>query len=113
MSDKPQRPYGRWADSGPVTVTPPPAGGYADTPAGKVRRAELRDNTGQVLGHLWTDDRQAAGFIPAEQAGAAGVRAGAEIWAILRDAHAVGIDAADLLDPDLYPDYALTLGTTP
>lgn len=100
-----RRPYGRWADDPrPTDVQSPPF--YSATPAGSVRRAALY--TGDVLlGHVWTDGLEAAGFLPSSQAGAAGVRAGAAVWRILSDAYTAGTPAAAVLDPALFRDFTL------
>ncbi|GII63554.1 hypothetical protein Skr01_36390 [Sphaerisporangium krabiense] len=92
----------------PVNVSTPQT--YDWQAQGPVRRAALRDHDGRLLGHVWTDDLAAAGFLDEEAAGADGVRAGALMWAILRDAYAAGTPASALLDPALYaPDYVLAL----
>lgn len=92
-------------DSEPVS-TP---GTYPAKAEGPTRRAMLRDEPGgQVLGYVWTDDKQAAGFVEDESAGKAGVRAGAYVWAVQRRAYRLGRPASDVLDPELYaPMYHL------
>jgi hypothetical protein len=101
-------PTGRWADDPQPVVVATPAT-YSAQAQGPVRRAELHDaETDSLLGHVWTDDQAAAGFLDEESAGAAGVRAGADVWGILRDAHQAGRPAAEVLDPALYaPAYRL------
>ncbi|MER5420341.1 hypothetical protein [Streptosporangium roseum] len=92
----------RWADdalSARVVSTPDT---YSSQAEGLIRQAALRDNSGLLLGWVWTDDRQAAGFLPDEAAGPAGRRAGADVWAIHRDVYQEGRPASDLLDPALY-----------
>lgn len=103
---------GRWQSGSmqPDQVYTPP--GYESQPRGDVRRAALRSPGGDLLGHVWTDDRKAAGFLPAESAGSAGVRAGSHVWTVHRRAHQAGRPASDVLDPALYaPTYRL--GDTP
>ncbi|MER7206351.1 hypothetical protein ABT340_04730 [Streptosporangium sp. NPDC000239] len=99
--------HGRWADDPqPTNVDSPPT--YSAEAVGAVRRAPLHDHDGQLLGHVWTDDLAAAGFQPAEQAGPAGVQAGAYVWTVLSECHRRDIPAAELLDPILYsPAYGL------
>ncbi len=103
---EPLKPYGRWADDPqPVVVSTPKT--YSAKAQGPVRRAELRDG-GQLLGHVWTDDKNAAGYLDEPSAGAAGVRAGARVWVILRDAYQAGVQAKDVLDPAMYaPQFTL------
>ncbi|OUC99326.1 hypothetical protein [Streptosporangium minutum] len=97
--------YGRWADDPrPAEVNAP--AGYSSAPQGPVRRAELHQG-GVLLGHVWTDDRQAAGFLPAEQAGPAGVRAAGAVWTILQACYEAGMEAEDLIDPDLFEGFEL------
>jgi hypothetical protein len=98
----------RWGPGSlqPVEVSSPP--GYSPTAKGTVRRAELRDQAGQLLGHVWTDDDAAAGFLPAESAGSAGARAASYVWVVLSQCAARDIPASELLDPALYePDFVL------
>jgi hypothetical protein len=102
------KPQGRWADDPQPVVTSTPAT-YAGTPEGPTRRAELHTPDGRLLGHVWTDDQKAAGFLNAESAGPEGVRAGAKVWAILRDAYRAGKPARDALNPALYRPH-FTLG---
>ncbi len=93
-----------------ITVVGKTASTYSSKAARKeeVRRAPLRDRAGQVLGEVWTDGRDAAGFVPDENAGVAGIRAQSQVWRILKAAYASGRPAADVLDPDLYaPDFEL------
>ncbi|WP_326642888.1 hypothetical protein OG884_05810 [Streptosporangium sp. NBC_01755] len=92
----------RWGDdalSGRVTHVPST---YDYQAAGPVRRAVLNTPGGNPLGHVWTDDLKAAGFEPAEVAGAAGRKAGSAVWAIHRDAYRDKTPASDLLNPELY-----------
>lgn len=82
---------------------------YPAKAEGPVRRAALRDEPGgRLLGHVWTDDRQAGGFLEVESAGRAGLRAFSYVWAVQRRAYEAGRPASDLLDPALYaPMYHL------
>lgn len=98
--------YGRWAnDPQPVVVSTPST--YSSDAQGPVRRAGLYDGD-ILLGHVWTDDQQAAGFLDNEDAGRAGVRAEALVWTILRNAAQAGRPAGEVLDPALYaPTYQL------
>lgn len=104
-----EQPHPRWAGDAlaPRVVSTPAT--YDSTPAGPVRRAPLYDGEGALLGHVWTDGQRAAGYLDREDAGPAGRRAGATVWAILRDAHRIGRPAADVLDPTLYADEGFEL----
>ncbi|WP_113699175.1 hypothetical protein [Nonomuraea lactucae] len=105
------QPHARWTDAAFAPVDVSDSGTYPGVPAGPVRRAELRDAaTGQLLGHVWADNREAAGFADSDEAGAAGVRAGARVWRILADTYQAGRPASDVLDPSLFePDYQLVI----
>lgn len=106
MSEQTRHP--RWGDDAlaPALVDSPPA--YDSTPAGPVQRAALRDRDGQLLGTVWTDDRDAAGYTPAEPAGSAGVRAGGYVWTLLTECRKRDVPASELLDPAMFePDYQL------
>jgi hypothetical protein len=99
-------PYGRWADDlSPVVGYIPDT--YSHKAAGPVQRAALRAVDGQLLGHVWTDDREAAGFLPDEQAGIAGRRAATDLWVIMRECKRRDVPASELLDPSLYEPYQL------
>ncbi|MFI6295911.1 hypothetical protein ACIBEJ_30230 [Nonomuraea sp. NPDC050790] len=90
----------------PVTVSRPDT--YDAKPTGPVRRAALHDRRGRLLGHVWSDDRQAAGFTKIEDPEPDMAYAGGRVRRILADAHRAGIPAARLLDPALYaPDFEL------
>lgn len=100
-------PYGRWADDPrPTDVHSIP--GYSSDIKGEVRRAGLYKG-GQLLGHVWTDDREAAGFLPLEEAGIAGRDAATKLWTVLHDLHAVGVQATDVLDFDFFAPYGFEL----
>ncbi|MEV4116352.1 hypothetical protein [Nonomuraea sp. NPDC049695] len=76
--------------------------------AGPVRRAAVHDRHGRLLGHVWTDDRQAAGFtrINDPEPDMAYVRG--QMNRILTKAYRAGIPASELLNPSLYaPDFEL------
>jgi hypothetical protein len=106
MSEQARHP--RWADDAlsPAIVDSPPA--YDITPAGPVRKAALHDRDGLLLGHVWTDDQAAAGYSPAESAGAAGVRAGGYVWTLLTECRKRDVPADQLLDPTMFePVYRL------
>lgn len=93
-----------------ITVVGKTASTYSSKAANKrhVRRAPLRNRAGQVLGEVWTDGRDAAGFVPDENAGVDGVRAQSQVWRILKAAYASGRPARDVLDPALYvPEFEL------
>lgn len=101
---------GRWQPGSlqPSEVYSPP--GYSASPRGEVRRAGLHDPDGRLLGHVWTDGKEAAGFLPDERAGSAGVRAGSFVWTLHRELHARGVPASEVLDPALYePAYRLVV----
>ncbi|MCA2184646.1 hypothetical protein [Nonomuraea cavernae] len=75
-----------------------------------MRRAPLKDQDGMLLGHVWTDDKDAAGFVKNEDAGRPAITAGARLWSILKDAHDAGRPASDVLDPALYaPEFELVV----
>lgn len=101
--------YGRWADDprpDPADVNSPPF--YSSDIQGPVRRAPLHAPDGPLLGHVWTDDGEAAGYLPEQAAGPAGVRAGAYVWTVLSECYRRGIPASEVLDPVLYaPTYEL------
>ncbi|MDP9843261.1 hypothetical protein [Streptosporangium lutulentum] len=95
-----------------ITVVGRTASTYSSKAANKddVRRASLRDRAGQVLGNVWTDGQEAAGFVPSENAGMAGITAQSRLWGILRNAYASGRPARDVLDPALYaPEFELVV----
>lgn len=101
-------PYGRWADDlSPVVGYIPDT--YSHKAAGPVRRAELRAADGQLLGHVWTDDQEAAGFLPAEEAGIAGRRAATDVWVVMRECKRRNVPASEVLDPALYEPYRLAV----
>ncbi|GAA0829655.1 hypothetical protein ACFQVD_05015 [Streptosporangium amethystogenes subsp. fukuiense] len=56
---------------------------------------------------MWTDDREAAGFLPHEATGPDGVRAQAAVWTILHDLYEAGVQATDVLDPDFFEGFEL------
>jgi hypothetical protein len=106
MSEQTRHP--RWSDDAlaPALVDSPPA--YEAIAAGPVRKGALHDRDGQLLGHVWTDDRQAAGYTPDESAGPAGVRAGGYVWILLTECRKRDVPAGQLLDPGMYePVYRL------
>jgi hypothetical protein len=80
---------------------------YDGAAKGAVRRAELHDQTGRLIGHVWTDGRNAAGFTTSPDTDPTAVRAGAKIWRIIADAYQRGVPAAALLDPALFRPYQL------
>lgn len=81
---------------------------YPAKAAGPVRRAALRDDDGRLLGYVWTDDREAAGWLHIDDPTPAGVRAGAYVWAVHKRAYGLGQPASSVLDPALYaPMYLL------
>lgn len=106
MADR--EPHARWADDALAPVQVEDSGTYPGVPAGPVRQAALYDPAGTLLGHVWTDDRQAAGFTESSAAGPAGVRAGARVWRIMADAYEADVPASAVLNPELYaPDFRL------
>ncbi|RCV48572.1 hypothetical protein DEF23_23730 [Marinitenerispora sediminis] len=92
-------------DSVPVT--------YAWQYRSPVLRAALSDEDGAHLGWVWTDGHEAAGWSEPAAApsgfeeGAARVRAGAHVWAALRDAKGRDEPASAALRPHLYAPYQL------
>lgn len=95
-----------------ITVVGQSAGTYSRKPDDQaaVRRAALKDQDGMVLGHVWTDDKDAAGFVKNEDAGRPAIAAGARLWSILKGAYDSGRPASDVLDPALYvPEFELVV----
>ncbi|MEU4575873.1 hypothetical protein [Nonomuraea sp. NPDC023979] len=75
---------------------------------GPVRQAAVHDRSGVLLGHVWTDGRQAAGFTRVEDATRDMARAGGRIRRILAEAYKAGVHPGELFDPALYaPDFEL------
>ncbi|MDA0631910.1 hypothetical protein OUY22_00650 [Nonomuraea sp. MCN248] len=75
---------------------------------GPVREAAVHDQRGQLLGHVWSDGRQAAGFTRAENATPELAQAGGRIRRILADAYKAGVPAGELFDPALFaPEFEL------
>jgi hypothetical protein len=108
---EPKDAYGRRADDPrPDSAEANAATGYSDDAQGPVRRAELYDGD-TLLGRVWTDDREAVGFLPDEEAGSAGARASARIRAIHRDAFQAHRPPSDILDPFLYAPEGFELRT--
>lgn len=106
MSER--KPHPRWTDPVPPKVVSTPDT-YSAKAQGPVRRVELHATDGQILGHVWTDGKKAAGFLDDEAAGPDGVRAANAVWAILRDAYEDDVPASGVLDPKLYaPTYKLS-----
>jgi hypothetical protein len=102
MAGKPAR----WTDAGVAPTPGAESGTYSGDIQGPVRRAPLRDARGVLLGHVWTDDKKAAGF--RQEQSPASVAAAAAIWRIHARLHAAGRPASDVLDPALYaPTYRL------
>ncbi|MFI6903911.1 hypothetical protein ACIBKY_21775 [Nonomuraea sp. NPDC050394] len=90
----------------PVTVSRNDSYDFKAT--GPIRRAGLHDRRGRLLGHVWTDDHQAAGFTKIEDPEPDMGYAGGRVRRILADAYKAGIPAGGLLDPALYaPDFEL------
>ncbi|MFE3449633.1 hypothetical protein ACFXJ8_11925 [Nonomuraea sp. NPDC059194] len=107
MADQPFT-HPRWGPGSllPEEMSSPP--GYSPIAQGEIRKAELRDRDGRLVGHVWTDDKQAAGFLPAEKAGSAGTTAASYVWVLMTECAARDVPASELLDPALYmPDYEL------
>lgn len=103
----------RWDDDPqPVDVVTPST--YTGVPAGPVRQAALVDLNGRLLGWVWTDGMQGAGWKEdQEHPSADAVRAGTYVWGMLRHCHNAGVPAAEVLDPELYePDYRLMPAST-
>lgn len=108
MADNDEPTHPRFAET--ITVVGKTPRTYSSKPARKeaVRRAQLRDRAGRVLGEVWTDGQEAAGFVPREEAGRDGLKAQSRVWRIHRDAYASGRPARDVLDPNLYePNFEL------
>jgi hypothetical protein len=102
----------RWTDAAFAPVEVSDSGTYPGVAQAPMQRAALHDaTTGQLLGHVWTDNRQAAGFLDNDDAGAAAVRAGARVWRILAEAYQAGRPAGEVLDPALYEAAGFRLTT--
>ncbi|MGW6496850.1 hypothetical protein [Nonomuraea angiospora] len=92
----------------PITVSRGESYDFKAT--GPVRRAAVHDRVGRLLGHVWTDDRQAAGFTRIEDPEPDMAYAGGRMRQILAHAYKSGVPASQLLDPALYaPDFELRL----
>ncbi|MDR8409787.1 hypothetical protein MTP10_13685 [Nonomuraea sp. 3-1Str] len=77
---------------------------------GQVRRAQVYDRRGRLLGDVWTDDRQAAGFSIIDDPEPDMGYAESRMDRILTEAYKAGTPASQLLDPALYaPDFELRL----
>ncbi|MGW4469675.1 hypothetical protein ACWENQ_08380 [Nonomuraea sp. NPDC004354] len=106
MTDQPYS-HARWGPGSlqPEETSAPPA--YSPIAQGQVRRAQLRDRDGRLVGHVWTDNQAAAGFLPTETA--AGTTAASYVWVLMTECAARDVPASELLDPALYmPDYVLS-----
>ncbi|WP_157246059.1 ADP-ribosyltransferase [Nonomuraea typhae] len=90
----------------PISVSRSDSYGFKTT--GPVRQAAVHDRDGRLLGHVWTDDRKAAGFTRIEDPEPDMAPAGVRIRLILADAYKAGVPASDVLDPALYaPEFEL------
>ncbi|MGP3955631.1 hypothetical protein ACTWPT_06500 [Nonomuraea sp. 3N208] len=79
---------------------------------GPKRRAAVHDRNGRLLGHVWTDDRQAAGFTRIEDPEPDMAYVRGRMQQILAEAHKAGVPASELLDPALYaPDFELRVAS--
>ncbi|MFG3047718.1 hypothetical protein ACGFZR_22640 [Streptomyces sp. NPDC048241] len=77
---------------------PPSEDEYSEITEHPVHYLSVRDDKGQTLGYLWADGREnAAGFEPRTAVGERAFRAGRAWLLKLREAHRLGIPAADLL----------------
>ncbi|GAA0969795.1 hypothetical protein GCM10009555_017570 [Acrocarpospora macrocephala] len=98
----------RWTDAAfaPFDVSTPIS--YSGDVVGEVRRAALHDMDGLLLGHVWTDDQAAAGFLDADGVGPPAVRASTYVWQVHKRLFDAGRPASDVMDPALYaPLYRL------
>lgn len=77
------------------------APGYASTPSGPVRRAALHDDTGRILGHVWTDDQNAAGWTPTEMDSTVAL-ATRYVWGVISATYLRGEAPAAVLNPAPY-----------
>lgn len=71
---------------------------YSRKADGPKRRAELRTPDGVLLGWVWTDGKEAAGFRADEKAGAAGVQAAGTVWGVMKRLCEEGVPAGEVLD---------------
>ncbi|MFC4005999.1 hypothetical protein ACFOY2_02110 [Nonomuraea purpurea] len=77
---------------------------------GPVRRAGVYDQQERLLGDVWTDGRQAAGFSLIDDPEPDMGYAVGRMDRILTQAYKAGIPASELLDPALYaPDFELSV----
>lgn len=89
-----------------------PAGGaqtYSHKAKGPTRRAALRDSAdGPILGYVWSDGREAAGWLDATPRRPETSRAAAFVWRVHRHLFEQGRPAAEVLNPEHYtPMYHL------
>jgi len=90
----------------PITVSENESYDFKAT--GPVRRAAIYDQNGRLLGDVWTDDRQAAGFTLIDDPEPDMAYVSGRVDRILTEAYRAGIPARELLDPALYePDFEL------
>ncbi|MCA1195125.1 hypothetical protein [Saccharopolyspora sp. 6V] len=106
----PPPPGSRWDDDG---MAPRQVGAlttYPTTPAGPATAAPVV-LAGRVLGWIWTDHDQCAGWRPAEPStevpAALISRMHGAAVARLAEFYARGVPAADVLDPDRWAPYTL------
>ncbi|MFF4623115.1 hypothetical protein [Nonomuraea jabiensis] len=90
----------------PITVSENDSYDFKAT--GPKRRAAVYDQQGRLLGDVWTDDRQAAGFTLIDDPEPDMGYVAGRVDRILTDAYKAGIPASKVLDPALYaPDFEL------
>ncbi|MFG1709229.1 hypothetical protein ACFLIM_39165 [Nonomuraea sp. M3C6] len=110
MAEEQESVHPRFSET--VTVVGKSAGTYSRKAAdpADVRRAQLKEPDGMVLGYVWTDGKDAAGFVKNEDAGRPAIAAGPRLWSILKGAYDAGRPASDVLDPALYaPEFELVV----
>ncbi|SDK34180.1 YD repeat-containing protein [Nonomuraea maritima] len=90
----------------PITVSKNDSYDYKAT--GPVREAPVYDRHGRLIGEIWTDGRQAAGFTLIDDPEPDMGYVGGSMDRILARAYKAGIPASELLNPALYaPDFEL------
>jgi hypothetical protein len=82
--------------------------GFSSTPQGPIRAAALSDETG-VIGMVWADSGNAAGYVP-KPGSVAGVQATGYVWTVARQLAAKKAKAAAVVDEAARYSPLYTLG---
>lgn len=91
----------RWSDDALQPERTSTQMGYSSQAKGDVAEADVLAK-GKLVGYVWTDGKQAAGFVPSP--GEAGAKAQSRIWRVHADAYQAGKPAKSVLDQALYGD---------